>query len=162
VRPFLDQTPGRGGIFILVKTSNPGSAELQGQPCGTATVMERMADLVAAWGAGRQGTTGLTDVGAVVGATYPEEARRLRRRMPDAVFLVPGYGAQGGSAADALAGLRPDGRGVVVNSSRGIIGAWQTAGLTAGAGWVAAARGALDEMNAALSAARRGARPKAD
>jgi orotidine-5'-phosphate decarboxylase len=141
VTPFL----GQGGVFILVKTSNKGSGEFQGLKLADGTQnMEAMARLVAGWGATRKGACGLNDVGAVVGATYPDEARRLRQLMPDTVFLVPGYGAQGGSAADALAGRRSDGRGVVVNSSRAIIGAWQTAKA---ADWAGAARGALDAMN---------------
>jgi orotidine-5'-phosphate decarboxylase len=88
----------------------------------------------------------------VVGATYPEQARRLRALMPDTLFLVPGYGAQGGSAADALAGARSDGRGVVINSSRGIIAAWQAARSS---DWQGAARAALAAMNADLARARR-------
>lgn len=153
VWPFLGCEPGDGGVFVLVKTSNPGSADLQDvATTDTATVMTTMARLVAAWGAQRRGACGLSDVGAVVGATWPDEARRLRVLMPDTPFLVPGYGAQGGSAADALAGMRPDGNGVVVNSSRGIIGAWQRA--DAGDDFAAAARGALDAMNADLARAR--------
>lgn len=141
-----------GGVFVLVKTSNPGSGELQDlELAGGATVADRMADRVAAWGASRLGRCGLSDVGAVVGATYPQHAAALRARMPDTVFLVPGYGAQGASASDALAGLRPDGRGVLVSSSRGITGAWRDAGTDDVGG---AARTALDAMNAALEAAR--------
>jgi orotidine-5'-phosphate decarboxylase len=113
--------------------------------------MEVTAQLVRAWGAKRVGTCGLNDVGAVVGATYPDQARRLRTLMPETVFLIPGYGAQGGTAADALAGARSDGRGAIVNSSRGIIGAWQQA---KDADWAGAARGALDAMNADLAKAR--------
>ena len=151
VLPFLGKTPGNGGVFVLVKTSNPSSGELQDVALASGVVMERMADLVRSWGAKRVGASGLSDVGAVVGATYPAQAKRLRELMPDTVFLVPGYGAQGGSAADALAGARADGRGVVVNSSRGIIAAWQKPGT---ADWAAAARGALDAMNEDLSGAR--------
>ena len=110
-----------------------------------------MAKLVAGWGARRLGTSGLSDVGAVVGATWPAEAKRLRSLMPDTIFLVPGYGAQGGSAADALAGARADGRGVVINSSRAIIGAWEKAKSE---DWAGAARAALDAMNADLAKAR--------
>ena len=149
VKPFLKE--GSGGVFVLVKTSNPSSGELQDQPMAAGSVMEAMASLVAGWGANRVGASGLNDVGAVVGATYPAQAKRLRELMPDTVFLVPGYGAQGGSASDALAGARGDGRGVVVNSSRGIIGAWQTA---KSADWKAAARHALDTMNADLARVR--------
>lgn len=141
-----------GGVFVLVKTSNPGSGELQDlELTDGGTVADRMAERVAAWGAERVGRSGLSDVGAVVGATYPEHAVALRERMPDTIFLVPGYGAQGASAADAVAGRRPDGRGVLVSSSRGITGAWRDAG-TDDVG--AAARQALDAMNAALDAAR--------
>jgi orotidine-5'-phosphate decarboxylase len=148
VTPFLSA----GGVFVLVKTSNPGSGEFQGlQLADGTTNMEAMARLVAGWGAKRRGDCGLNDVGAVVGATYPAEAKRLRELMPDTIFLVPGYGAQGGSAADALAGLRSDGLGCVVNSSRGIIGAWEKAKAD---DWAGAARAALDAMNADLNRAR--------
>ena len=148
VKPFL---VGQAGVFVLVKTSNPSSGELQDQAMGSGSVMEAMAGLVAGWGANRIGSSGLNDVGAVVGATYPAQAKRLRELMPATIFLVPGYGAQGGSARDALAGARSDGRGVVVNSSRGIIGAWQAAKT---ADWQGAARHALDAMNADLASAR--------
>ena len=145
VKPFLNH----GAVFVLVKTSNPGSGEFQGLKLASGDAnMEAMAKLVRTWGEGRQGACGLNDVGAVVGATWPAEAKRLRELMPDTVFLVPGYGAQGGSAADALAGLRPDGRGCVINSSRAIIGAWEK---SQAADWAAAARGALDAMNRDLA-----------
>lgn len=140
------------GVFILVKTSNKGSGEFQGLTLADgSTNMDAMAKLVASWGARRLGTCGLSDVGAVVGATWPAEARRLRGLMPDTIFLVPGYGAQGGSAADALAGARADGRGVVINSSRAIIGAWEKAKSE---DWAGAARAALDAMNADLAKVR--------
>jgi orotidine-5'-phosphate decarboxylase len=148
VTPFIGAAPVKTGVYVLVKTSNPSSGELQDQPMGEGTVAEAMARLVARWGQGRQGTCGLTDVGAVVGATWPAQARRLRELMPDTPFLVPGYGAQGGSAADAKAGLRADGRGILVNSSRGIIGAWQSSKTH---DWQAAARAALDAMNRDLA-----------
>ena len=152
VMPFLPQTPGSAGVFVLVRTSNPSAAELQDLPCGAETVMEAMARLVARWGQDRVGRCGLSDVGAVVGATWPEQARRLRALMPDTLFLVPGYGAQGGAAADALAGLRGDGRGALVNSSRAIIGAWQSGGDPSR--WQEAARAALEAMNRDLASAR--------
>lgn len=125
INPFLDDE-NEHGIFVLVKTSNPSSGELQSQESGETSVMEAMAKLVNQWGSERLGNCGLSDVGAVVGATYPEEAKTLRQHMPHAIFLVPGYGAQGGSAAEALAGIRTDGQGVLVNASRSINGAWQT------------------------------------
>ncbi len=159
VDPMLDLVhapePDRAhGVFVLVKTSNPGSGELQDLHAGDepGTVADRMAELVAAWGADRLGSCGLSAVGAVVGATYPAHAAALRERMPDTFVLVPGYGAQGGTAADAVAGQRADGRGIVVSSSRGITGAWRDAG-TDDIG--AAARTALDAMNADLDRARR-------
>lgn len=153
VKPFLGPQPSGTGIFVLVKTSNPSSGELQDQRSDSGSVMETMASLVAGWGAGRTGACGLNDVGAVVGATYPAQAKRLRELMPETLFLVPGYGAQGGSAHDAVAGARSDGRGVLVNSSRAIIAAWQ-AKEYAGGDWRHAARAALDAMNADLNAAR--------
>lgn len=151
IAPFIGATPAGTGIFVLVRTSNPSAGDLQDQGESGRTVAERMARLVAAWGQDRLGACGLADVGAVVGATWPAQARQLRALMPDTLFLVPGYGAQGGSAADALAGRRADGRGVVVNNSRGIIAAWQKA---AAADWAGAARGALDAMNADLNRCR--------
>jgi len=150
VKPFLGAA--RTGVFVLVKTSNPSSGELQDLAQGDGTVMDAMARLVAGWGAARRGDCGLSDVGAVVGATYPDQAKRLRALMPDTIFLVPGYGAQGGTAADALAGARADGRGVIVNSSRGIIAAWQA---TKTSDWQGAARQALNAMNADLAAVRK-------
>ncbi len=152
VRPMLDDPPGAHGVFVLVKTSNPGSAELQGQPSGEGSVMEVMARLVAGWGHDRLGQCGLSDIGAVVGATWPDEARRLREIMPETLFLVPGYGAQGGSAADALAGLRSQGDGVIINASRSIIGAG--CGLDPAADWREAIAAALEAMNADIASAR--------
>jgi orotidine-5'-phosphate decarboxylase len=138
VTPFLGKAPSGTGVFVLVKTSNPSSGELQDQLLANGTpVMEAMATLVAGWGRGRTGACGLNDVGAVVGATYPAQAKR--------------YGAQGGSAADALAGKRSDGRGVLVNSSRAIIAAWQSAKTD---DWAGAAAAALDAMNRDLETAR--------
>jgi orotidine-5'-phosphate decarboxylase len=137
---------------VLVKTSNPSSGDLQDRQLAEGgSAAERMADLVATWGSRRRGSCGLSDVGAVVGATWPDQARQLRQRMPDTIFLVPGYGAQGGSAADALAGARRDGRGVLINSSRGIIGAWQKRP----GDWKDATRAAIEAMNADLAQARR-------
>jgi orotidine-5'-phosphate decarboxylase len=87
--------------------------------------MERVAQTVNTLGQPRKGSCGLSSVGAVVGATYPEQAKRLRELMPDTIFLIPGYGAQGGTAQDAAAGFRSDGRGAIVNNSRGIIFAYK-------------------------------------
>lgn len=150
VGPMMDDA--NAGIFVLVKTSNPTSADLQDVDVRTGgTVAEQAADCVHEWGAGSVGTSGLSRVGAVVGATYPDHARDLRRHMPNTLFLVPGYGAQGGTGADALAGDRRDGYGVLVSSSRGITGAWQAG---RGGDWQTAAATALAEMNADLNASR--------
>lgn len=156
VLPVLGETTR--GLFVLVKTSNPSSGELQdrgaagpdGAPGGS--VADLTADLVNDWGADRMAECGLSDIGAVVGATYPDHARALRTRMPDTIFLVPGYGTQGGSATDALAGLRDDGRGAIVSSSRAICGAWQASGTD---DWAGAALDALVAMNRDLEAPRR-------
>jgi orotidine-5'-phosphate decarboxylase len=151
ITPFIGKAPSGTGIFVLVKTSNPSSGDLQDQAMSDGPVMEAMAKLVRQWGEGRQGACGLNDVGAVVGATWPAQAKRLRELMPNTLFLVPGYGAQGGSAADALAGARADGRGVLINSSRAIIGAWLAA---KNKDWRGATRAALDAMNADLRQAQ--------
>jgi len=119
VAPFVDAGLG---VFVLVRTSNPDSDEVQGHVLRDGrTVGGMMADLVSHLGAGSIGTRGLSAVGAVVGATKSGEGAALRARMPNTIFLVPGYGAQGGTAEDIRALLRPDGRGVLVTASRSII-----------------------------------------
>lgn len=120
IEPFLDLCRDHGrGVFVLVRTTNPGSAFLQrhGDPEGAF----RVADALAALGSELTGESGLSSVGAVVGASAHQEARALRERMPAAWFLVPGVGAQGGGVAQALAGVRADGLGCLVNSSRGVL-----------------------------------------
>ena len=92
------------------------------------TVYGLMADLIEKWGAGTEGKYGYTMAGAVAGATYPEELQKLRARMPHTFLLVPGYGAQGGTAEDVQYAFQKDGHGAIVNSSRGIICAWQKTG----------------------------------
>ena len=109
------------GIFILVKTSNPSSGEIQDLPVGDEVVHEHVAQLVESWGMHHLGKTNLSCVGAVAGATYPEEMKYLRTLMPHIPFLIPGYGAQGGTAVDVKHGFIPDGTGTVVNASRSII-----------------------------------------
>ena len=122
--PFLAARERGKGAFVLVRTSNPGAVDLQNLDVGGAPLYERVAEMVRDLG-GPPGPSGFNDVGAVVGATYPEEARRLRALMPHTLFLVPGYGAQGGTAAGAAAGFRPDGLGCVVSSSREITFAYR-------------------------------------
>lgn len=126
VTPFVEQAAARGrGLFVLVRTSNPGAEEIQGLAVDGEPLYMRVGALVEQWGRGCVGRSGYSSVGAVVGATNPTDAARLREAMPHAVFLVPGYGAQGGGAADVAAAFDADGRGAVVNSSRGIIFAWR-------------------------------------
>jgi orotidine-5'-phosphate decarboxylase len=121
VEPFLESARRDGrGVFVLVRTSNPGAGQFQDLVCDGRPVYLHVAEAVRAWTRENLGRGGLGDVGAVVGATHPTELAAVRRALPEAIFLVPGYGAQGGSAADTAAAFLPDGRGAVVNSSRGI------------------------------------------
>lgn len=142
ITPFIERcTANDKGIFVLVKTSNPSSGELQDLPTGDEAVHEHLAQLVEGWGAQHLGPeTSLSCVGAVVGATYPEELKYLRTLMPHCPFLIPGYGAQGGAAEDVVHGFVPDGTGAIVNSSRGIIYA------SSGPDWQEAAAKAAQEM----------------
>ncbi len=117
---------GDKGIFVLVKTSNPSSGELQDKKLedGT-TVYEAMGEMCEHWGEQLPGKYGYSGVGAVVGATYPAQLVEMRKKLPHTFFLVPGYGAQGGAAADVKCGFDENGLGAIVNSSRGIMCAWQ-------------------------------------
>ena len=177
VAPFLDAMRGRDkGVFILVKTSNPGSGDIQdllvlpaagegGRDGGDAPeakdmqsgrpLYEHVAALVCGWGAGEglMGARGYSKVGAVVGATHPEIGARLRELMPHTFFLVPGYGAQGAGANDIKRFFNADGSGAFVNSSRGIIGAWKEDGKGAGHVGESARAAAIrmrDEIGASL------------
>lgn len=124
IAPFLGREDK--GVFVLVKTSNPSGGELQDMRLENGrTVYEQMAALVDGWGRDSVGDCGYSAVGAVVGATYPEQAVRLRAMLPHTFFLVPGYGAQGGGADGAVAGFDERGGGGIVNSSRGIICAYR-------------------------------------
>ncbi len=114
------------GMFVLVKTSNPSSGELQNLKLADGrTVYECMGDMVEKWGEDTCGKYGYSRVGAVVGATYPEEAKVLRARMPHSFFLVPGYGAQGANAEMLRHCFKEGGMGAIVNNSRGILCAYQ-------------------------------------
>jgi orotidine-5'-phosphate decarboxylase len=152
VNALAPEHAGDHGLFINVKNSNSSNVDVQAVAAGDGTVAETMARLVHRWGAGRVGQGGMSDIGAVVGATYPGEAKSLRLAMPEAMFLVPGYGTQGADATAALAGLRPDGRGVLVSNSRGITGAWKRENTPSTC--LDATRDALDTMNAALNSYR--------
>jgi orotidine-5'-phosphate decarboxylase len=126
VLPFVVAATSHGrGLFILAKTSNPSSAEVQNLSVDGHPLYERIAGLIRQWGHGTEGTRGYQAVGAVVGATYPVEAARLRELMPQTYFLVPGYGAQGAGAAEVQACFDANGYGAIVNSSRAILYAYR-------------------------------------
>ena len=147
VNPFLKTCVAEDKTcFVLVKTSNPGSGELQNVPAGEgSTVYGLMADLIEKWGAETKGNYGYTRVGAVTGATHPKELEEIRAKMPHTFLLVPGYGAQGGTAEDVRHAFHQGGKGAIVNSSRGIICAWQKTGKN-GEDYQEAARNAAIAM----------------
>jgi len=134
------------GIFVLVKTSNPSSGELQDKLVDGRPVYLRVADLVSEWGKDSMGELGYSRVCAVVGATHPEEGERAREALPHTFFLVPGYGAQGGKAEDIRRFFDKDGRGCIVNSSRGIIAAYRKSEKYGEKDFAAAARDAAIAM----------------
>ena len=129
INPLLGACKERDkGIFVLVKTSNPSSGELQDQLMDGEPLYARMGDLCEKWGADTIGKYGYSAVGAVVGATYPEQLKELRERLPHTFFLVPGYGAQGGGAEGVAAAFDANGLGGIVNSSRAIMCAYKKEG----------------------------------
>lgn len=147
VEPFLSAAKAASrGVFVLVRTSNLGAGLFQDLVCDGKPVYRHVADEVVKWNAPTVGACGLGDVGAVVGATHPRELAELRAAMPDVWFLVPGYGAQGGTAADVRAAFRPDGLGAVVNSSRGVTFPFHPDDPDWEAKVVAAARKAAEEL----------------
>ena len=127
VKPFTKIcAEEKKGIFVLVKTSNPSSGEFQDRLVDGKPLYELVGEQVAAWGAECMPDEGdYSYVGAVVGATYPEQGRLLRKVMPKTFILVPGYGAQGGKGADLVHFFNEDGLGAIINSSRGIIAAYK-------------------------------------
>jgi orotidine-5'-phosphate decarboxylase len=156
--PFLKYCQSEGkGLFVLVKTSNPSSGDLQSRVTADEemSISDLMGYFVESWGSDLIGEKGYHSVGAVVGATYPKEAQGLRKIMPNAFFLVPGYGAQGGGAEDVRPCFNSDGLGALVNSSRGIIFAYEKAGGTKGGeDYAEAARDAVIAMNEEINAVR--------
>lgn len=125
VNPFIDICKEENkGLFILVKTSNPSSGEFQDQLVDGRPLYELVGEKVAAWGEAHMGDE-YSYIGAVVGATYPEMGKVLRKVMPKSYILVPGYGAQGGQGKDLVHFFNEDGLGAIVNSSRGIIAAYK-------------------------------------
>jgi orotidine-5'-phosphate decarboxylase len=157
IRPFLKacETEGKG-IFILVRTSNPSSGDLQDRVTvdEQMSIAELMGHFVEAWGDDSVGECGYNFVGAVVGATYPAEAAKLRKIMPKTLFLVPGYGAQGGTAADTKACFDEKGLGALIVSARGIIYAYAESGDKDGKNFGEAARAAAVKMNEELNQVR--------
>jgi orotidine-5'-phosphate decarboxylase len=127
VEPFLESARRvSAGVFVLVRTSNPGAGLFQdllvaSGPEPARPLYQNVGEAVKAWARENLGACGLGDVGAVVGATYPDELAKLRRLMPEVVFLLPGFGAQGGTTADVAPAFRPDGLAAIVSSSRGLL-----------------------------------------
>lgn len=147
VQPFVEDCKNNDkGIFVLVKTSNPSSGELQNLKLESGEYLyERMGSLVEQWGKDSIGKYGYSDVGAVVGATHPEEAANLRSKLKNTFFLIPGYGAQGGNAQMLKCCFDKNGLGGIVNNSRGIICAYKKpeySGMT----YAEAARAACIDM----------------
>lgn len=157
IKPFLSWMQKRDkGIFVLVKTSNKSSGELQDLKLENGkTVYEYMGSLVEEWGKDSIGEYGYSDVGAVVGATHPTQAEILRKAMPHTFFLIPGYGAQGGTADDLKVCFDKNGLGGIVNSSRGIICAYKQEKYK-GMAFDDAARQACIDMKNDLNRAIRG------
>ena len=145
IDPFLKACRDKGaGLYVLVRTSNPSSRELQA--LGDPPLMEKVAELVDGWGRELVGTCGLSAVGAVIGATHPSELRSLRAKLPHSPLLIPGYGAQGGGAGDVAGGFLHGLEGALVNSSRGVLYAERRGEE----GWKDACRRAAREMREAL------------
>lgn len=149
LEPFFRRAREQGkGVFVLVKTSNPSSAELQDLELASGGCLyERVADLVNEWGRGTEGQLGYRSIGAVVGGTHPEKGAALRARMPETLFLVPGYGAQRAEAEDVVRLMDARGTGAVVNSARAILYAYQK---RADLDWREAARQEARAMREAL------------
>ncbi len=161
--PFVETAAQRGaGLFVLVKTSNAGSGMLQDLVADGRSVYRRVAQLVERLAIETEGDCGYGSVGAVVGATYPEQLAELRAAMPHTWFLVPGFGSQGGTAADVAAAFDDRGRGAIVNNSRGIIFAYsrrEYADRFGAARWQeavdAATRAMIDELRSAVKGLHR-------
>ncbi len=149
ITPLMDVCKKRDkGIFVLCKTSNPSSGEFQDLLIDGVPLYARMGDKCEEWGADTIGEYGYSAVGAVVGATYPEQLIELRKRLPHTMFLVPGYGAQGGGAQGIAGGFDENGLGAIVNSSRAILCAYKKEGC--------------DERDFAMAARREAIRMKDD
>lgn len=152
LKPFVkDAVEYDKEIFVLVKTSNPSSGELQDLKCDGEAIYEKTAAIVRNLGEDNVGKYGYSKVGAVVGATYPEQIKEMRNAMPNTFFLIPGYGAQGGRAEDCALAFDKNSLGGIVNSSRGIMCAYKKAGAPEEA-FANEARREAERMKAALKA----------
>jgi orotidine-5'-phosphate decarboxylase len=157
LEPFIKACEKSGtGLFVLVRTSNKGSADFQELRCGEKTFSEIVAERLAKWGQKLTGAAGWSSLGVVVGATFPKDAEKIRALMPKNFFLLPGYGAQGAGAKDVVQSFDKDGLGAVVTASRSVMFAYDDPkwkGIAAKDGWkaaiAAAAKAMRDEINAA-------------
>jgi len=158
IDPFVTQCDAsNSGVFVLVKTSNPGGGFLQDRVCGSDPIYRHVANLVTELNQTRIGSSGYGAVGAVVGATYPEQLKELREAMSTSPILIPGFGAQGGAADSVAPGFDRNGRGAIVNSSRHILFAYERPEFRERFGvkrWQEAAEAATIEMNQQLNAVR--------
>ena len=160
IKPFIKVCQENNkGIFVLVKTSNPSSGEFQDRLVDGRPLYEIVGEKVAEWGSECMGSE-YSNVGAVVGATYPEMGKALRKVMPKAYILVPGYGAQGGKGADLVHFFNEDGLGAIINSSRGIIAAYQQEKYAkfGAANYAEASRQAVIDMREDIAQALAGAK----
>lgn len=147
VEPFIAAARRtQGGVFVLVRTSNKGAGQFQNLEADGKPLYRHVAEAVGEWANEQLGSCGYGDVGAVVGATHPRELVLIRQWIPQVVFLVPGYGAQGGGATDVAAGFREDGLGAIINSSRGIIGAFKPDDAKWETKIVEATKAAIDDL----------------
>jgi orotidine-5'-phosphate decarboxylase len=152
ISPFTKTAELHGaGVFVLVKTSNPSGSQLQDLHCSGRPLYDLVADLVVQWGDAFVGERGYSAVGAVVGATWPDQHANLRKRMPQTPFLVPGYGAQGAKGSDLAGCFDNHGNGAVVNASRSLLTAHQKPGVD---NWLEAVRAEAIRMQNDLTQAQ--------
>ena len=165
LEPFVEVAKQSGsGIFVLVKTSNPGSGTIQEKVVSATSSSDQqkiyriVAENVQQLSADSAGESGYGNIGAVIGATYPDQLAELREAMPNTIFLIPGFGAQGGSATDVAGGLDDKGLGGVINSSRGIIFAYQRPEFASATNWQSAVeqatRNAIEHIADGTTASR--------
>jgi len=160
IMPFIARIRDGRGVLVLVKNSNPSSGEFQDLPVNGRPVWELVAMRVRGLGGDFVGNCGLSAIGAVVGATYTEQARRARELMPNAVILVPGYGQQGATAIDAVAAARPDALGTIVNASRSLMYAYRARpGIAPPVAAAEAANAMRLDLNRALESVKSSVRP---